>query len=72
MKELLDVEDKPIHVGDKVVFNTGKHDAGVHIGIVTKLTPTSVRIKYGWRGNINSKHGYSETLKSAEYVYVIR
>ena len=47
MQELLDVEKKPIHIGDRVVFNTGKRDNGVRIGDVIGLTSTSVRIKWG-------------------------
>jgi len=37
MKEMVDVEGKPVGIGDRVVFNCGKRDSGVNLGTVVGI-----------------------------------
>ena len=63
----VDIEKHPIKVGDKVVYNTGKHDSGVRIGVVLKLLGTT-KIEV----EDTSRKWRDVRRKDADSVYVIK
>lgn len=54
MEEARDFLNRPITIGDYVVF-PGAYNGGMKLGKIIKFTPKNIRVEHpGWRGSMTS------------------